>query len=97
MRLEDALRDVERECAEQLDAYHACVDAKPNDWLQECHAAKSALNSCAASQSTLVANVKARCKSHIEQYERCLQANPTATQTCAPALESLMRCTDELT
>ena len=45
--------------------------------------------------SGLVNSLKQRCQPQIEQYERCLKANPSNADTCVPLLEKLWVCTEE--
>jgi len=44
--------------------------------------------------SGLVEAIKARCRPQIDQYERCLKANPAQPETCAAKLEALWLCTE---
>ena len=52
-----------------------------------------ACRACAA-LSSLVNSVKDKCKPQIEQYERCLKANPANTETCTLHLERLWACAE---
>ena len=40
--------------------------------------------------------VKERCKPQIEQYELCLKANASASDTCVPLLERLWECSEQV-
>jgi len=41
----------------------------------------------------LVSRIKQRCQPEIEQYERCLLANPNSPGTCVGQLRKLEQCT----
>ena len=38
--------------------------------------------------------IKSRCKPQIDQYERCLKANPARPETCTGKREALGDCTE---
>ena len=42
----------------------------------------------------LVSRIKERCQPEIEQYERCLLANPDTPSTCVGQLRKLQLCTE---
>jgi hypothetical protein len=92
--MQAALDEVAAHCSNELDEYQTCVDSKPHSWQLDCAEHKSALTACAALHSGLVNAVKERCKSEIEQYERCLKANAGEADTCMPQLERLWACTE---
>ncbi|EOD10687.1 hypothetical protein EMIHUDRAFT_215476 [Emiliania huxleyi CCMP1516] len=83
-----------RPCSPELERYAACVDGHSGTWLVDCDPLKSQLNACASSYSGLVEAIKSRCKPQIDQYERCLKANPARPETCTGKLEALGDCTE---
>ena len=92
--MQSAIDEVAQHCSTQIEAYAQCVDQRPNDWQTACATLKSDLTACAAKHSGLVNSVKARCRSEIEQYERCLKANAGAPETCLPQLHRLWECSE---
>mmetsp|Transcript_29169 Transcript_29169/g.89355 ORF Transcript_29169/g.89355 Transcript_29169/m.89355 type:complete len:112 (+) Transcript_29169:75-410(+) len=92
--MQAALREVEKHCFTELESYGKCVDGHGSTWLVDCAELKTQLNACASKHSTLVEAIKDRCKEQIDQYERCLKANPARPHTCAGKLEGLWQCTE---
>ena len=93
--MQAALEQVAQHCSAELDAYTQCVERHPDDWSAACAARQQELNACSAKCSGLVNSLKERCQPQIEQYERCLKANPSNADTCVPLLEKLWVCTEE--
>ncbi|KOO20861.1 coiled-coil-helix-coiled-coil-helix domain-containing protein 5 [Chrysochromulina tobinii] len=90
-----ALDQVAQHCLKELDAYSTCVEKHPHRWQSVCATLKADLKDCAAANSGMVNDVKARCAAEIEQYDRCLKANVNHPDTCMPQLHRLWQCSEE--
>ncbi|KAI9594204.1 hypothetical protein BDF19DRAFT_445228 [Syncephalis fuscata] len=94
--MEDTLSEVAKHCAEQLQAYGACVERNPDNWDKQCVKQRQGLTLCADTKVSSLRRVKEACAEAIQAYDQCINTNQQTPERCIDALRALHTCTERV-